>query len=124
MAEFYELVGKTITDIVGAEKYSKEILFYCDDGSIYKMYHEQNCCEEVWIEDICGDPKMLIGKKVTKSEAVTQEGENEYNDGTHTYTFYHICTIGGYLSIRWFGVSNGYYSESVNFEKIQYKNNL
>lgn len=118
MAEFSDLVGKTITKIVGAEEDSKEILFFCDDGCIYRMFHEQDCCEEVRVEDICGDPGRLIGRKVVKSEAVTQKG-NSYDVDSYTWTFYHICTGGGFLSIRWFGNSNGYYSEEVNFEKFK-----
>jgi hypothetical protein len=115
--KFEELLGKTIIDIYGAEVESEVIAFICDDGSRYIMYHEQDCCESVDVNDICGDVACLLNTPITKAEKTTEEGDDKW--GTHTWTFYHLGTVKGYVTIRWYGASNGYYSESVSLAKIQ-----
>lgn len=109
------LLGQTIVEIEG-KKGEDEIKIKTKDKN-YLMYHEQDCCECVEIEDIIGDLDDLIGSPITMAEEVSQEGEdNEW--GTSTWTFYKLATIKGYVTIRWLGESNGYYSESVDFAEI------
>ena len=119
-----ELIGKTIVSIVGIEKGSEEITFTTLDGKQYKMYHEQDCCENVTIDDVCGDVMDLIGSPLLLAEERTsEENPPDFKDvecqESFTWTFYHFATINGYLDLRWYGESNGYYSESVDFEEIK-----
>lgn len=120
--EFSELLGKTLVSVV-VDDTQDEIRFTTDDGSVYLMHHEQYCCESVCIESVVGDVSDLIGTPLLKAEEATsndpQPGQEvgKY-DNDFTWTFYKLATIRGYVDIRWFGSSNGYYSESVSFDLI------
>lgn len=118
--DFSELVGKTLVEIDGAEEDSDEIVFTCSDGSKYLMYHEQECCEEVLVSDICGDIDCLIGNKILKAEVSSRHEEHPDDSISVTWTFYNLATVKGYVTIRWYGGSNGYYSERVTLAKLEH----
>lgn len=119
--------GKTFFKINKQSPGQDKIEFYCIDGHIYTMQHDQDCCESVSIDDIIGDLDDLIGTPILKYEEVTQDGHNQSlqsnlyerskSSESSTWTFYHFATSKGYVTIRWYGESNGYYSESVRFSK-------
>ena len=124
--KFEELVGKTLIDInvtKDAEREDDTILFTCNDGIKYKLYHYRDCCESVNIEDICGELSDLLNSPILLAEEVSHDNVNpegltkEWQD-SFTWTFYKLATIKGYVTIRWYGESNGYYSESVDFVKL------
>lgn len=48
-------------------------------------------------------------------ESSNNDSSGEYESAT--WTFYRLATVKGYITIRWLGVSNGYYSESVSFSE-------
>lgn len=122
MAQVKDLLGLTLIS-VEVNKENDEILFKTDSGRTFKMYHSQDCCENVSIEDINGDLTDLIGNPLTLSEEYDNEEYinnrvvPEYEE-SFTYTFYRFATIKGYVDIRWYGSSNGYYSESVSFIEV------
>ena len=115
-AEISELVGKTVVSI---DKKDDELIFFCATGEKYKMYHSQNCCESVTIEDICGDLDDLIGTPILKAEEVSNESfvnafeskfkkqkdddyyekdeEGNYKPDSYTYTFYKFATIKSFI---------------------------
>lgn len=123
MAKFSELVGKTIIKIDATEG-DEIIYFQCSDGTKYSMYHEQDCCECVQVEDIQGNLQDLIGDPILQADEETS-GENPSNinledfkyQDSFTWTFYRLATRKANVVIRWYGESNGYYSESVTFAR-------
>ena len=124
MAEFSELMGKTIWRIDGADVGSQLLTFHCAGGEKFRLYHYQDCCEGVDLNEIIGDISDLIGSPITQAEEASYNGEPgpdgevpEYAD-SYTWTFYRLATVKGYVTLRWLGESNGYYSESVDFERI------
>lgn len=121
---FDELVGKVLTEAragiseVAAglrEPKDDTLIFVTEDGERYTQQHCQECCEVVTIEDICGNLDDLIGVPILLAYEATNKGEA--GGDHHTWTFYNLSTVKGSVTIRWYGVSNGYYSESVDFLK-------
>lgn len=110
-----ELIGKTITDIKNDN--NRELKFICSDGSEYLMYHSQDCCESVYIEDINGNLTDLINTPIIQAEESSNRDNPPEHADSFLWTFYKFATIKGYVTIRWLGESNGYYSESVDFVK-------
>lgn len=122
--DFNILQGKTLSEVTGG-KFDEEMIFTSVDGEVYKLYHEQDCCEDVTLEDICGDLADLVGTPILAAEEVTHAPDTnppgvskpEYQE-SFTWTFYKLTTIKGSVTIRWYGESNGWYSEDVAFVKV------
>lgn len=113
---FSDLTNKIIISVVGLEEGSDYIRLNTFDGMSFVMYHEQDCCENVEVADICGDVDDLLHAPIIEAYESTSNAEDVSESGT--WTFYHIQTTKGSIVIRWLGESNGYYSESVTFKKI------
>lgn len=123
--EFF--LGQTFSKVIAS---NYQIDFVRADGSGFRMVHHQECCESVYIESIVGDLKDLEGEPILVAEESNNEPpeqavanalldvERKSPDDSHTWTFYKFATRKGYVDIRWYGSSNGYYSESVDIETI------
>ena len=130
MSNYKELQGHTFTDVSrdlvpspNSWRHRGEgLIFTRQDGKRFAFYHEQDCCETVEIEDIVGDLSDLVGVPLLVAEEVTSyEGPQRIDNDSHeseTWTFYKFSTIKGDVTVRWYGSSNGYYSESVDFSEI------
>lgn len=117
---FAELQGKTVVSIHGAEQYSNCVTLVTSTGEAYRLQHDQDCCEAVYVEDVIGDIQDILGEVLLVAEEVegsTPEGKEEPND-SYTWTFYKLDTCKGGITIRWLGKSNGYYSEKVTTYKL------
>lgn len=119
------LKGKTLVEVERGLYDSNDALFFkTADGEFYIMTHAQECCENVYIDDVCGDFTDLLNEKILTAEElnndypVDEECIEECIEDTYTWSFYHLATFHGDVTIRWFGTSNGYYSESANLYKI------
>lgn len=114
---FEELVGQTFDKV--ENKDDEELIFYKKGQPIYKFYHEQDCCEWVTVDDIDGDLSNLEGVPILEAEEVSSDGIlGKEHDSSYTWTFYKFRTEKGYVTVKWYGFSNGYYSEEVNFCKL------
>lgn len=76
---FNILKDKILKQII-INKEKNIIIFMCNDGTQYCQYHVQDCCENVEIEDVCGDTSDLIGYPILLAEEIenkcTIEREN------------------------------------------------
>lgn len=114
-----EMLGKTIIEIRGEQ--GDEILLFLSTTECFKFHHVPDCCETVYINDIVGDindildEPLLVAEWVTSNNSATDDTQYE----SHTWTFYKFATRKGSISIKWLGESNGYYSESVDYEYFQ-----
>jgi len=86
---------------------ANKFIFKTENKKFY-MFHNQECCEQVYISDIVGEKNSPI----LKAEETSNSEYIEY--GSLTWTFYNISTVKGTVTLTWRGESNGYYSESVD----------
>lgn len=113
--EFNDLLGRTLFDV---KQTDDELLLYLTPANYVRFYHQQDCCESVYIEDVCGDFNDLIGEPLTCAEQVSDAQGPRRDAESYTWTFYRFATRLGSVTVRWFGSSNGYYSERVSVEVV------
>jgi len=108
---FSALLGLTFTAVVSEDN---KVIFTHADGRVFTLEHMQDCCEHVYIESIVGDLPDLVNSEILRADEETSDEETiEYGD-IGMWTFYKLATRKGYVDIRFYGSSNGYYSVGVN----------
>lgn len=117
--KFSDLIGKTLREVIAE---IDEVIFRTD-AQAFRLHHRQDCCEHVYVEDINGDIADLINTPILVAEEVCSsehpdDHKPKYDYDSFTWTFYRLATIKGWVIIRFLGTSNGYYSETVDFEEI------
>lgn len=113
-----ELIGKTLKSVTQNGKES--IDFVAVTGERWQMHYEPDCCAECYIEDVCGDLADLVDSPIVLAEESTNNDspKKDCQAISFTWTFYKLATVKGYVTIRWYGTSNGYYSETASFAKV------
>lgn len=120
-ASLSELLGKTMVSVENINGY--ELVFTTLEGEKYMLHHHSDCCESVTIESIVGDladltgEPMLLAEESTSSKTPAGVADKYWHVDSFTWTFYKFATRKGYVDVRWYGTSNGYYSERVDFSK-------
>lgn len=113
--ELNKCVGKVVTEV---QISGDDATLKFEDGSSIYLYHDQDCCETVYIESVVGDVLDLVGEVLMVAEVVDGETPNDFEFGyapeSFTWTFYKFRSRKGEIVIRFLGESNGYYSESVS----------
>lgn len=120
------LEGLVISSIEGLAKGSDQVTIKTTDGSEFAFLHYQDCCECVSLCDFENDILDFENAVIITAEEVSSSPEHLFAtlkevycpSESFTWTFYKISTSRGDLWMRWLGESNGYYSESVSFEKL------
>ena len=108
-----EMLGQTFSRVVSDE----DTVTFENDEVRYVLYHSTDCCESVVVEDIIGDLEDLEGWPLLISREDHDADGPELNEESYTWTFYNFATFKGYVTIRFLGTSNGYYSEDVDCRK-------
>ena len=113
--KFDTLKGKTFSKVVASED---ALTFFTNEGA-YQLAHIQECCENVYLEDVCGDLEDLCNSEIIFAEEVSSANISPEDSLLfRTWTFYKIGTRKGSVTIRFVGESNGYYSEKASLSKI------
>ena len=127
--EIKNLVGKRVLAVNGLKAGSEAADFLLSDGSIFEMAYHHDCCASCDILDLDCEPADFIDQEILAAEEVSSElrangllgwfqehaPADEYPPESYTWTFVKFTTPKGHFTIRWYGESNGYYSESPSY---------
>jgi|WetSurMetagenome_2_1015567.scaffolds.fasta_scaffold173822_1 hypothetical protein len=108
---FSSFVGKTFTKIEGLNIGSDCVKFFTKSRDNYLMTSDEGLGVndiEIRLDDIVGDIEDLVNSPIVRAEISCSK-----KDGEPTWTFYIIGTQKGTVTLKWYGTSNGYYSEEV-----------
>lgn len=128
-----DLLGARVEKVEIKKEYESitQVDIHTDDG-VFSIGHIQDCCECVDLIDVDGDLQDLVGGRIVLAEVVGLWNgyDGKWTDGydstnrpadlepaeyeSCTWTFMKLGTEKVSLTMRWYGSSNGYYSEHVD----------
>lgn len=100
--EISEIIGRTFTEV--KEMNCRMGITLSGGRKMVFLSHEQECCEDVFLEDIVGDLPDLVGNPILRAE------ERSSDVPCGEWTFYELATIKGSVTLRFFGTGNAAYS--------------
>lgn len=111
---FERFIGRTVES---AHEAGEHVVLRFTNGTLARFYHDQDCCENVGLENTIGTLGSLIGKtiqSISKSddEPADQAGRS-YDDAYAWSIFTIVATDGTTVVMQWLGESNGYYGVDV-----------
>lgn len=121
---FNTLLGKTFKSVTLHKEWN--MLTFMTETEKFELMHCEDSSENVYIESIVGDLEDLIDSPIlVAEEATSQENERipeeksealwkEVWFDSYTWTFYKLATAKGWVDIRFYGESNGHYSETAD----------
>lgn len=109
--EFAELKNKVFSSVYVKD----DSLHFVNDTEHFCFHHSRVCCEHVYIESIVGELNDLENTPILVAEMT--QSFNRVNKH-ETWSFYKFGTVNGWVDIRWFGESNGNYSEEAKLYKV------
>jgi hypothetical protein len=115
------MIGSVVKSI-DIDESNDDCLITLEDGRKFKIEHFQDCCETVQFYDASGDVHSLIGKKLTNVTEDYNDDPIEEDlscDGSHTWSVYKFQTDENTVILRWYGDSNGYYSETTQLYEVK-----
>lgn len=115
-----DLINKMFTSVTQ----DGSVIIFKNDDEEYRLEHSQDCCESVYIDDLCGDLKDLENVPIfmaeESAEDIPTDSPDYSGDYCCGYTFYRFWTSKGPVVIRWQGSSNGYYGIGVECYRYRY----
>lgn len=100
--DFNELIGETPVGIDDCKEGSGEIVFRMASGRQFQLLHVQDCCENVRVVQVDGDPNDLLGHPITLAEEISKEQDPNAGPGAGylvdywgEWTSYKLANLGG-----------------------------
>ena len=121
MSPIEGLLGKIMRAVTQNGRDS--IDFEAVTGERWCMHYDlNNISGQCSIEDVVGDLQDLVGAPIAMAEESTNSDDppspGDSAPDSYTWTFYRFATAKGYVTVRWYGSSNGYYSERATFRRL------
>lgn len=120
-ANWHDLKGQLITRVV-ASVTEDEVTVYTTN-IIIRAYHQSECCESVRLIRTEGDIENLAGATILNAEDDSGAQDPDwyketYDDYSHTWTKLTLNTTKGDVHFWFLGESNGYYGETLDFQRL------